>query len=188
MWATPWTNCSAPGRLAGIRNQAHDEVNPDWLNLPTVRRGITAVGERGLAYDLLVRTRELPAATFLDRTLPDQRFVLDHIAKSPIAEGWAEAWSTELARLAELPNMGVKFSGMITEVDWATWTPETPRPYVERVIELFGLDRVMFGSDWPVCLLAARDYGVVVDALTSVLDGLSESELLRVFGTNAQRW
>jgi L-fuconolactonase len=175
-------------RLVGIRHQAHDEPNPDWLNLPTVQRGIRSVGERGLSYDLLVRTRELPAATLLVRTLPDQRFVLDHIAKPPISEGWSQAWSTELASLAELPNVSVKLSGLITEADWATWTPQTLRPYVERVLELFGLDRVMFGSDWPVCLLAAPDYGAVVEALTSVLDGLSANELSRVFGANAQRW
>ena len=114
--------------------------------------------------------------------------MLDHIAKPPIAAGWDEGWSTEIARLASLPNVSVKLSGMVTEADWASWTPETLRPYVERVVEVFGTDRVMFGSDWPVCLLAAHEYSDVVDALATILSGLSADESAAVFGGNALAW
>jgi L-fuconolactonase len=174
--------------LVGVRHQVHDETDPRWLERDDVVAGIRTVGTHGLAYDLLVRTRELPAATSVVRALPDQRFVLDHIAKPPMAEGWDEAWSAELVRLAALPNVSVKLSGMVTEADWATWTPETLRPYVDRVVELFGTDRVMFGSDWPVCLLAARDYGDVVDALATILAALSANETAAAFGGNALTW
>ena len=174
--------------LVGIRHQVHDETNPRWLEREDVIEGVRTVGEHGLAYDLLVRTRELPSATAIVSALPDQPFVLDHIAKPPIATGWDEAWSTELARLAALPNVSVKLSGMVTEADWENWTSATLRPYVERVVELFGTDRVMFGSDWPVCLLATPEYGDVVDALTTILAGLSPAEEAAAFGGNALTW
>jgi L-fuconolactonase len=176
-----------PNQLVGIRHQVHDEADPNWLGRPDVRNGLAAVWQHGLAYDLLVRTRELPSAVAVARSFPTQQFVLDHIAKPPIADGWSETWSTELGKLAALPNVSVKLSGMVTEARWDDWSPQTLRPYVERVIELFGVDRVMFGSDWPVCLLAAPDYGAVVDALTAVLIGLSSEELEQVFGTTAER-
>jgi L-fuconolactonase len=179
---------SRPNHLVGIRHQAHDEPDSEWLNRADVRRGISIVGSRGLSYDLLVRARELPSATATVRALPEQRFVLDHIAKPPIADGWLEAWSEELAQLAAFPNVAVKLSGMITEANWDSWTAETLRPYVDRVVDLFGTERVMFGSDWPVCLLAAPSYTAVVEALTTVLSGLSTDELARVFGGNADRW
>lgn len=174
--------------LVGIRHQVHDEADPRWLERDDVVAGIRTVGSHDLAYDLLVRTRELPSAVSVVRDLQNQRFVLDHIAKPPIAAGWDEAWSTEIARLAALPNVSVKLSGMVTEADWGTWTPETLRPYVERVVDLFGTDRVMFGSDWPVCLLAAREYSDVVDALATILSALSADETAAVFGENALTW
>jgi L-fuconolactonase len=174
--------------LVGLRHQVHDEEDPRWLEREDVQAGIRTTGARDLAYDLLVRTRELPAAIDVVRNLPDQRFVLDHIAKPPIAAGWDEEWSTEIARLASLPNVSVKLSGMVTEADWASWTPETLRPYVERVVDVFGTDRVMFGSDWPVCLLAANEYSDVVAALTTILSGLSAQESAAVFGGNALTW
>jgi L-fuconolactonase len=179
---------AGPGRLAGIRHQVHDEPDSEWLDRMDVRRAVAEIGARGLSYDLLVRTRELGSATRLVRAFPDQRFVLDHIAKPPIAAGWSEEWSSGLATLAGHPNVSVKLSGMVTEADWMTWNPETLRPYVERVLDAFGPDRAMFGSDWPVCLLAAPNYGSVIDALTTVLDGLSTSEREGVFGVNAARW
>jgi L-fuconolactonase len=174
--------------LVGIRHQVHDEADPRWLEREDVQAGIRTTGAHDLAYDLLVRTRELPAAIDVARNLPDQRFVLDHIAKPPIAAGWDEEWSTEISRLAALPNVSVKLSGMVTEADWGTWTPGTLRPYVEHVVDVFGTDRVMFGSDWPVCLLAAREYGDVEDALATILAGLSAEETVAVFGGNALTW
>ena len=172
--------------LAGVRHQVHDEHDPAWLERPDVRRGLRELASRGLAYDLLVRTRELPAAVSTVAALPELRFVLDHIAKPRIADGWDEPWAEAIAGLAALPNVAVKLSGMVTEAQWATWMAETLRPYIEHVVTLFTVDRVMFGSDWPVCLLATAKYGDVLDAVSTVLSDLSASESERVFGRNAQ--
>jgi len=159
------------GHLAGIRHQAHDEPDPEWLTRDDVVRGIAAVGRAGLAYDLLVRSRELPAALDLARRLPDVRFVIDHVAKPPIAAGALEPWASLIAPFRDLDHVACKLSGMVTEADWASWTPAELRPYVDRVLETFGPDRLLFGSDWPVCLLAAS-YGQVVDATRTLLHDL----------------
>jgi L-fuconolactonase len=162
---------AAPGgqRLVGIRHQVHDEADAEWLLRDDVQRGIAAVGGAGLAYDLLVRTRELPAAVETARGHPEIRFVLDHAAKPRVASGARDRdWEGAMAPLAELPNVTCKLSGLVTEADWKGWTPEQLRPYIEGVVEWFGRERCMFGSDWPVCLLAAS-YQQVVDLVRSVV-------------------
>ncbi len=128
-------------RLAGIRHQVHDESDPEWLGRADVRRGLVAVQERGLAYDLLVRARELPAAIETVRALPDLQFVLDHIAKPRIAEGKDPEWQERMPGLAALPNVAVKLSGMVTEANWASWTPADLRPFVASVVDWFGAGR-----------------------------------------------
>ena len=173
------------GLLVGVRHQVHDEPDPRWLERGDVRRGLQIVHAHDLRYDLLVRTRELPSATAIAASMPDQRFVLDHLAKPRVSEGWDADWSQAMARLAARPNVSVKLSGLVTEAVWHEWDADTLRPFVERVLELFGVERVMFGSDWPVCLLSASSYHEVVEALRDTLDGLSESETERVFGANA---
>jgi len=177
-----------PGQLVGIRHQVHDEADAAWLDRPDVRIGVEAVGSAGLAYDLLVRTRELPSAIRLVSDLADQRFVLDHIAKPPIADGWSPDWARLIGELAERPNVAVKLSGMVTEANWDDWNADTLRPYVEHVLETFGTDRVLFGSDWPVCLLAASGYSQIVDTVTELLAGLGQDENADAFGGNAIRW
>ena len=172
------------GRLVGVRHQAHDEPDAAWLARSDVRRGIRAVGTAGLAYDLLVRARELPAALELARSLPDVRFVLDHLAKPPIATGAVEPWSTLVGRFERLENVACKVSGMVTEAAWRTWRIEDLRPYVDRALDVFGAGRLLFGSDWPVCLLAAG-YAQVLDVARQVLDGLGAGEQEAVFGKNA---
>jgi L-fuconolactonase len=171
-------------RLVGIRHQAHDEPDPEWLLRDDVVRGVEAVGRAGLVYDLLVRPRELPAALVLARRLPDVRFVIDHIAKPPIATRALEPWSSLIEPFHEVPNVACKVSGMVTEADWATWTRYDLRPYVERILDVFGPERLMFGSDWPVCLLAAT-YEEVLTAARDTLGGLGETELDAVFGGTA---
>jgi L-fuconolactonase len=171
-------------RLVGIRHQVHDEIDPDWLRREDVRRGLAAVQARGLRYDLLVRTRELPAAADTVRAIPDLQFVLDHIAKPRIADGDDVAWRDRMPAVAALPNVAVKLSGMVTEADWATWTPADLRPFVESVVDWFGVERLMFGSDWPVCLLASS-YAGVVEGLRQVLGQLSDDDEARIFGSNA---
>ena len=174
------------GHLVGIRHQAHDEPGPDWLTRDDVVRGVAAVGRAGLAYDLLVRPRELPAALDLASRLPDVRFVIDHVAKPPIAAGVLEPWASLIKPFGDLDHVACKLSGMVTEADWASWTPAELRPYVGHVLETFGPDRLLFGSDWPVCLLAAS-YGHVVDTTRTLLHDLDRDELAAVFGGTATR-
>lgn len=172
-------------RLVGIRHQAHDEPDPDWLVREDVTRGIAAIGRAGLVYDLLVRPRELPAALTLARRLPDVRFVIDHLAKPPIASGELEPWTARMTPFRELEHVSCKVSGMVTEADWSSWTPADLQPYVDVVLDVFGPDRLLFGSDWPVCLLAAS-YGEVVAAAQATLADLSESDRAMVFGGTAE--
>jgi L-fuconolactonase len=173
-------------RLVGIRHQVHDEPDADWLRRDDVRRGLRAVRDRGLTYDLLVRARELPAAIDTVAALPDLQFILDHIAKPRIAAGRDAPWSATLPGLAALPNVMVKLSGMVTEADWSHWTASDLQPFVGAVVDWFGLERVMFGSDWPVCLLAST-YPGMYRALEEALGPLSTAEARSVFGANAMR-
>jgi L-fuconolactonase len=173
-------------RLVGVRHQVHDESEPDWLRRADVRRGLTAVQARGLRYDLLVRARELPAAVDTVSALPDLQFVLDHIAKPRIAGGQDQAWAERMPPLAALPNVAAKLSGMVTEADWTSWTAADLRPFVRSVVDWFGVDRLMFGSDWPVCLLASS-YGGVVEGLEDALGEQSDHDKARMFGLNAER-
>jgi len=169
-------------RLVGIRHQVHDEPDASWLLRDDVQRGIAAVGAAGLVYDVLVRTRELPAALATVRAHPEMRFVIDHAAKPRIAEGARDiAWEKALAPLADEPNVNCKLSGLVTEADWKTWTRDQLRPYVAQVLDWFGPERCMFGSDWPVCLLAA-DYAEVVATMREIIGGDDE-----VFGGTAMR-
>jgi L-fuconolactonase len=146
--------------LVGIRHLVHDEPDPEWLLRDDVVRGLRAVASAGLAFDLLVRTREMPAATEVARRVPELRFVLDHIAKPAIATGEMRPWARQLRALASKENVTCKVSGLVTEASWDSWRPEDLRPYVEVAAESFGPNRLMWGSDWPVCTLAAT-YGEV---------------------------
>ena len=177
---------AGPGgaKLVGIRHQVHDEDDPEWLSKKDVRRGIAAIGKAGLAYDILVRTLELPAALALVKTLPDMRFVIDHIAKPPIASGAMTEWATGLKPLAAFPNVFIKLSGMVTEADWKRWTVRDITPYVQRVLEWFSPERCMFGSDWPVCLVAAS-YARVIDVCGQAIGDLPADDRERIFGGNA---
>lgn len=171
-------------RLVGIRHQAHDEPDPEWLTRDDVIRGIAATGRAGLVYDLLVRSRELPAALGLARRLPDVRFVIDHVAKPPIATGAREPWASLIKPFGELQNVACKLSGMVTEADWSEWTPADLQPFVDHVLEVFGPDRLLFGSDWPVCLLAATYEDVLATARRAV-ERLGQDERDAIFGGTA---
>jgi L-fuconolactonase len=172
--------------LVGIRHHVHDEPDPEWLCRADVRRGLAEVQAHGLSYDLLVRPRELPAATNTAEELPELRFVLDHIAKPRIVDGRDDLWEQRMPALAALPNVSVKLSGMITEANWESWTPSDLSPFVRSVVDWFTLDRVMFGSDWPVCLLAGS-YDSMTAGLAEALGSLSPSEEVRVYRDNARR-
>ena len=177
----------AGGRwLVGIRHQVHDEPDDRWLLRDDVRRGLRAVADAGLAYDLLVRTRELPAALEIVRTLPEFPLVIDHIAKPPIATGQTDAWAQALERFSEFEHVTCKLSGMVTEADWQHWSRADIIPYIERVLEWFGEDRVLFGSDWPVCLLAGS-YADVIGLVEAAVTGTTAAARAKVFGDNAAR-
>jgi L-fuconolactonase len=175
-----------PGPLVGIRHGVQAEPDPEWLCRTDVRAGLRAVAGAGLAYDLLTLPRQLPAAIETVRALPELTFVLDHLSKPPIASGELEPWARDVKTLAAEPNIFCKLSGMVTEAPWAGWTTSALRPYAEVVLDAFGPERVMFGSDWPVCLLAAS-YAEVVDAAAELLAGFSPDERAAVFGGTAVR-
>jgi L-fuconolactonase len=172
------------GRLAGIRHLAQDEPDPDWLRRPEVRRGIRAVGAAGLTYDLLVRPHQLAAALAVTGELADVRFVLDHGAKPAIASGGLEPWASQITGLAARPNVSCKLSGLVTEAG-PGWRPAQIVPYIDHLTDRFGPPRLMFGSDWPVCTLAASYAEVVALARGALAGRLGPAELDAVFGANA---
>jgi L-fuconolactonase len=175
-------------RLVSIRHGVQDEPDPRWLARPDVRRGLAAVSAAGLAYDLLVLPHQLPAAIDTARALPELRFVLDHLAKPLIAAGEIQPWADDLRALATAPNVAAKLSGLVTQADRAGWSVADLRPYAETALDAFGPERLMFGSDWPVCLLAARSYGEVVAAARELTGALSEAERRAVFEGTARHW
>ncbi|HEX8927651.1 MAG TPA: amidohydrolase family protein [Actinomycetota bacterium] len=178
---------SLPGgeRLVGVRHQVQDEPDPDWLGRPQVRRGLRAVAEAGLVYDLLVLVPQLDSAVAAARELPQGRFVLDHAAKPPIASGAMEPWAGGIGQLARLPNVACKLSGLVTEARWDDWDAAGIRPYAEHVLAAFGPGRVLFGSDWPVCELAAS-YEAVHRLAGELLEGLAPDERELVMGGSAE--
>jgi L-fuconolactonase len=157
----------AQGALVGVRHIVQAE--PDgFLAQPRFLGGVARLEAAGLAYDLLVFERQLPEAIAFARRFPRQRFVLDHLGKPDVRGGELRAWARRLRELAALPNVCCKLSGLVTEADWRAWTPGQLRPYLDAALDSFGPDRVMIGSDWPVCLLAAtyaEAIGLVRDAI-----------------------
>ncbi|MFF3334574.1 amidohydrolase family protein [Streptomyces sp. NPDC002888] len=172
--------------LKGIRHQVQGEPDPQWLLRPDVHRGLAAVAAAGLAYDLVVLPHQLPACAKAAADHPGLTLVLDHLAKPPIASGTREPWATAVRALAALPNTVCKLSGMVTEADHAHWTVHDLRPYAEVALEAFGPGRLMFGSDWPVCTLAAT-YGDVLSAAQELTADLSADEITQVYETTATR-
>jgi L-fuconolactonase len=172
--------------LVGIRHQVQSEPDPDWLVTGDALRGLAAVAEAGLVYDLVVVPHQLPAAVRAAERVPGLSFVLDHIGKPPIAAGGLEPWAADVRRLAARPNASCKLSGMVTEADWGRWKPDVLRPYADTVLDAFGPDRLMFGSDWPVCTLAAG-YREVFDLARDLTGRLSADERAAVFGGTAAR-
>lgn len=173
-------------RLVGIRHLVQDEMDPQWLARSDVRRGLRAVAAAGLVYDLLTLPHQLPAAIDTVRELPKLTFVLDHLSKPPIVSGRLELWTSLVRELAAGPNVYCKLSGMVTEADWHHWTVADLRPYAEVVLDAFGPSRVMFGSDWPVCLLATS-YAAVVSTASQLIAELDPDDRSQVFGRTAAR-
>ena len=174
-------------KLVGIRHIVQSETDDRFLLQPDFLRGISALEEFDLAYDILIYPRHLTvAAEFVER-FPRQRFVLDHLAKPPIKSGQINSWAQGISRLAAFPNVFCKLSGLVTEADWHNWTPAQITPYLDIAFDSFGPDRLMIGSDWPVCLVAAS-YGKTVDAVKEYLLQKRPGCLDRVLGGNAERF
>jgi L-fuconolactonase len=194
-----WTDLTAPdiadriaalkeqpggGKLVGLRHQVQSEPDPDWLTRPDVLRGLATVAQAGLVYDLVVTPGQLATSARAAAAVPDLVFVLDHLGKPPIASGRTEAWARDVRGLAALPNTSAKLSGLVTEADWCRWQVADLRPYTEIALDAFGPARMMFGSDWPVCTLAAS-YPDVLSAADDLTAGLSPAERQAVFAGTA---
>ena len=171
--------------LVGIRHQVHDEEDENWLLRDDVQSGLAAINDHRLVYDLLLRPRELPAAIKAVQKMPEMHWVLDHIAKPEIATGGWEPWAKQIQELADSsPTCWVKLSGMVTEADWKDWALADLKPYADHVIKVFGPDRCMLGSDWPVCLLAAP-YHRVMDAAQNLIAHLTAEQQSAIAAENA---
>jgi predicted TIM-barrel fold metal-dependent hydrolase len=173
-------------KLVGIRHQVQSEPDPHWLTRPEAIHGLEVIAGAGLVYDLVITPGQLTAAADAAEALPDLVFILDHLGKPPIATSVLEPWRRNLKRLAALPNTVCKLSGVVTQADWHRWKLADLRPYTETVLDAFGPDRLMFGSDWPVCTLAAEYADVLVAALDFTAM-LSPDERTAVFAKTATR-
>ena len=171
----------------GVRHVVQDEPDDAFMLGRDFQRGIAKLHAHGLTYDILIYPKQLEAAVRLAEAFPLQPFVLDHVAKPPVKSGALEPWAGQLRRLARLPNVHCKVSGLITEADHRAWRPEDLRPYLDVVFEAFGPARLMWGSDWPVCLFAGayeRTFRVVDDYAAR----LTAAERDALFGGNAAKF
>lgn len=173
-------------KLKGVRHVIQSEPEDDYILRDDFNRGIATLLDTGLVYDILIHERHLPqAATFVSRH-PQQVFVLDHLAKPRIRDGALQPWQDNLQRLSEYPNVYCKLSGLVTEADWATWTLEALQPYLDVCLRAFGPERLMAGSDWPVCLLASS-YKRWWAALHQWCTRLNAEQCEQVLGGTARR-
>ena len=173
-------------RLVGVRHQVQGEPDPQWLTRPEVLRGLEEVAAAGLVFDLLVLQEQLPAAIEAVDRVEDGRYVLAHIGKPAIAAGVRQPWASHVTELAARDNVACKLSGMVTEAS-PSWSVAHLEPYAAWVLSAFGPDRVMAGSDWPVCLVRA-DYDTVWHANEELVSSLSRDERSAVLGGTATRW
>ena len=173
--------------LKGFRHIVQGESDPEFTDHPDFLRGVRMLRRFGYTYDILIYQHQLPMALRLVRNCPDQQFVVDHIAKPLIKAGEWHAWANGIRAIAEYPNVMCKVSGMVTEADWHQWKPEDFTRYLDVVTEAFGTGRLMYGSDWPVCLVAA-DYSGQLQIVSDYFRQFSVDEQQAVFGANATRF
>lgn len=174
-------------KLSGFRHIAQSEPDDRFLVSLDFLRGMAQLREFGFSYDILVYPRQLGAAIELVWQFPEQRFVVDHMAKPEIKAGRRQPWATHMRTIAQNSNVYCKLSGLVTEADWHHWTLEDMIPYLDIVFEAFGPDRLMFGSDWPVCLLAAS-YRQVKQLIESYVEAHAAEHKQDIFGGNAMRF
>jgi L-fuconolactonase len=171
-------------RFVGIRHITQDEPDENYIVRPDVIRGLRVLQKHGVPFDLLFFVQHLKHAATLGRELPELPMVIDHLSKPKIREQTMDGWKQDMRAAAEFPNIHCKLSGMVTEADWQNWKPDDLRPYVEFVLESFGPERCMFGSDWPVCELAGS-YEQVYATLNELIASLSATEKSAILGQNA---
>ena len=174
-------------KLVGVRHIVQSEPDDRFLLRPDFLRGIGMLEEFGLAYDLLIYTKHLGVAAEFVGRFPRQRFVLDHLAKPPINSGELREWERGIRELARFPNLTAKVSGLVTGAHWEGWRPEQITPCMDVAFECFGANRLMIGSDWPVCLLAGT-YGRVMGVVKEYVERCTEEERDAVLGGNAARF
>ena len=174
-------------KLVGIRHIVQSEPDDRFMLQPAFCRGLALLEEFGLAYDLLVYSRQLPAAVELVERFASQRFVLDHLGKPDIRNGELRGWERDIRALAECPNVSAKLSGLVTEADWDAWTPGDIRPYLDVAFDCFGAERLMIGSDWPVCSVVAG-YARTMAIVSDYVADRPAHERDAVLGGNAQRF
>jgi L-fuconolactonase len=170
-------------KLCGVRHVVQDEPDDAFMLRPDFLRGLALLQEFGLAYDLLLYPRHLPVAVKVVEMFPGQMFVLDHLAKPAIKDRTISPWREDLRELAQFPNVFCKLSGMVTEAHWGQWLAEDFRPYLDVALEAFGPNRVMIGSDWPVCTLSG-DYASVMGIVIDFLESLPETARRQILGEN----
>ncbi len=171
-------------KMKGVRHIVHDEADDRFLLRSDVLHGLSLLAEFDLTYDLLLFPRHLPVAVECVEQFPQQRFVLDHIAKPPIKAQHFDPWERDIRTLAQFENVYCKVSGMVTEAAWGQWKPDHFTRYLDVVVDCFGVDRLMFGSDWPVCTLSGS-YAEVVLLVQEYVRGLSIDVQEKIFGGNA---
>lgn len=174
-------------KFVGLRHIVEDEPDLNWILQPPVLQSLKILADRGIPFDMLVKPPHLKNVLKILDKLPNLRMVIDHIAKPNIANGGSDGWDENITAIARNKNVYCKLSGMITEADWKNWKPSDLTPYVQHVISVFGWDRVMFGSDWPVCLLAGQ-YQQVFDALNEAFGKITQAQRDMVFADNAIRF
>jgi len=174
-------------RLVGIRHIAQSEPDDRFLLRPQVVRGIRLLADFGLGFDILIYRRQLGSAAELVGRLPSQRFVLDHLAKPDLRSGEIDEWERDIRRLAAQPNVFAKLSGLVTEASWARWTSDQIRPYLDVAFDAFGWNRLMIGSDWPVCTVSA-DYARTMNVVIDYVAARPDHERDAVLGGNARRF
>ena len=173
--------------FVGVRHVVQDEPDDQFMLRPDFQRGIAMLRRFGLTYDLLIFPRQLPAAIALAERFPEQPFVLDHLAKPQIKDRALSPWREQIRQLAKLPNVSCKVSGLVTEADWQSWRADDFKLYLDVAFEAFGSERLMFGSDWPVCLLAGS-YERVFELVQDYLARLGTDTAAKFFGGNAVKF
>lgn len=178
---------TANPRLRGLRMVIHDREDVNFADSPAHRRGVGLLQRYGLTYDLLLRPQHLPAAIRLVDACPDQPFVIDHLAKPLIAKGALSPWREAFREIARRPNVACKLSGMVTEATWTSWQPSDLHPYLDVALEAFGPDRLMIGSDWPVCTCAS-DYVRTMQVVIAWSERLTPAERDAILGGSGARF